>query len=127
VDYLFQEEQLTVKQACSCVDLSRATYYRKPVDKAINDAPVIDALNTIIAKHGRWGFGFCFDRLRNQGYPWNHKKVWRVYKDMNLNMPRRTKKRLPKLPKQPLIAPTQRNHIWSLLVWLLYKALPRLE
>ncbi|MBU3670873.1 MAG: transposase [Polynucleobacter sp.] len=33
---------------------------------------------------------------------------------MKLNMPRRTKKRLPKFPKQPLIAPTERNHIWSL-------------
>ncbi len=94
--------------------MSRASYYRKPVDKAIKDAPVIDALNTIVAKHGHWGFGLCFDRLRNQGYPWNHKKVWRVYKDMKLNMPRRTKKRLPKFPKQPLIAPTERNHIWSL-------------
>jgi len=114
VDYLVQEEQLTVKQACSCVAMSRATYYRKPIDQAVKDAPVIDALNTIIAKHGRWGFGLCFDRLRNQGYPWNHKKVWRVYKDMKLNMPRRTKKRLPRLPKQPLIAPTERNHIWSL-------------
>lgn len=114
MDYLVQEEQLTVKQACSCVALSRATYYRKPIDQAVKDASVIDALNTIIAKHGRWGFGLCFDRLRNQGYPWNHKKVWRVYKDMKLNMPRRTKKRLPRLPKQPLIAPTERNHIWSL-------------
>ena len=54
------------------------------MDLAIKDAPVIDALNTIITKHGRWGFGLCFDRLRNQGYPWNHKKVWRVYKDMKL-------------------------------------------
>lgn len=105
---------MTVKQACSSVSMSRATYYRKPVDKAIKEAPVIDALNTIIAKHGRWGFGLCFDRLRNQGYPWNHKKVWRVYKDMKLNMPRRTKKRLPKLPKQPLVAPILPNHIWSL-------------
>ena len=76
MDYLVQEEQLTVKQACSCVAMSRATYYRKPIDQAVKDAPVIDALNTIIAKHGRWGFGLCFDRLRNQGYPWNHKKVW---------------------------------------------------
>jgi hypothetical protein len=56
VDYLVHEEQLTVKQSCSCVALSRASYYRKPMDKAIKDVPVIDALNSIIAKHGLWRF-----------------------------------------------------------------------
>ena len=75
---------------------------------------MIDSLNAIVAKHGRWGFSLCFDRLRNQGYAWNRKRVWRVYTDMKLNMPRRTKKRLPKRPKQPLVAPTRPNHIWSL-------------
>lgn len=114
MDYLVQEAQLTVKQACACVALSRASYYRKPADKGIKDAPVIDALNTIVAKHPRWGFSLCFDRLRNQGYAWNRKRVWRVYTDMKLNMPRRTKKRLPKRLKQPLVAPTRPNHIWSL-------------
>jgi hypothetical protein len=114
VDYLVQEAQLTVKQACACVALSRASYYRKPADKGIKDAPVIDALNTIVAKHARWGFSLCFDRLRNQGYAWNRKRVWRIYTDMKLNMPRRTKKRLPKRLKQPLVAPTRPNHIWSL-------------
>lgn len=87
MDYLVQDEQLTVKQACSCVALSRASYYRKPIDKAIKDAPVIDVLNAMIAKHGRWGFGLSFDWLRNQGYPWNHKRVWRIHKEMKLNMP----------------------------------------
>ncbi len=33
---------------------------------------------------------------------------------MGLNLPRRTKKRIPKLPKVPLIAPTEANLIWAL-------------
>jgi len=32
--------------------------------------------------------------MRLDGLPYNHKKVHRVYCDMKLNMPRRTKKRL---------------------------------
>ncbi len=79
-----------------------------------NDAPVVDVLNQIVAKHGRWGFGLCFSWMRNNGYLWNHKRVWRVYKDMQLNLPRRTRRRLPKLPKQPLVAPTQKNITWAL-------------
>lgn len=84
------------------------------MDKAIKDAPVIDALNRIVARNGRWGFSLCFDRIRNLGFHWNRKRVWRVYADMKLNLPRRTKKRLPKLPKQPLVAPTQPNVTWAL-------------
>ena len=52
--------------------------------------------------------------MRNQGYAWNHKRVWRIYKEMGLNLPRRTKKRIPKMPKVPLIAPTEANSMWAL-------------
>lgn len=114
MDYLVGEEKLPITRACGCVGLSRAAYYRKPMDQSAKDAPVVDMLNQIVAKHGRWGFGLCFSWMRNNGYLWNHKRVWRVYKDMRLNLPRRTKRRLPKLPKQPLIAPTQKNITWAL-------------
>ena len=114
MDYLVGEEKLPISRACGCVGLSRAAYYRKPMDRSVKDAPVVDVLNQIVAKHGRWGFGLCFGWMRNNGYLWNHKRVWRVYKDMRLNLPRRTKRRLPKLPKQPLIAPAAKNITWAL-------------
>jgi putative transposase len=92
VDCLVQDGRLSAKQACSCIGLSRASYYRKPIDKAIIDAPVIDELNTIIATHPHWGFRKCFDQLRRHGHPWNHKRVWRIYQAIRVNMPRRNKK-----------------------------------
>lgn len=52
--------------------------------------------------------------LRNQGMLWNHKRVWRIYKEMGLNLPRRTKKRLPTIIKEPLIAPQEPNTMWAL-------------
>lgn len=46
------------------------------------------------------GFGKVFRRLRNQGYPWNHKRVRRVYR-AQLPSPRiKPKKRL--LSRQPI-------------------------
>ena len=41
----------------------------------------------------RWGFWKCRDRLRAQGYGWNHKRIWRVYCQLRLNLPRRTRRR----------------------------------
>ena len=32
-------------------------------------------------------------RLRLDGEPWNHKRVLRVYREMRLNLPRRTRRR----------------------------------
>jgi transposase InsO family protein len=76
--------------------LSRASYYKKPAGLREKDQIVIDALNQVVGKNGRWGFGLCFAYLRNEGAPWNHKRVWRIYKEMGLNLPRRTRKRPPK-------------------------------
>ncbi len=107
-------EGLAVQKACRCVGLARASFYRRPADKAQRDAPVVDVLNQIVAKHGRWGFELHFYGMRNHGYIWNHKRVWRIYKEMGLNLPRRIKRRLPKGSRIPMVAPEPKNVIWAL-------------
>jgi putative transposase len=110
---LAKDQGLPIKRCCQAVSLSRAAYYRQRSKPAVRDAPVIEALNAVVARHGRWGFWKCHDRLRLDGHPWNHKRTWRVYCAMKLNLPRRTKKRLIR-PMQPLDAPLWPNEIWSL-------------
>lgn len=108
------EHGLSVRRACAAVRLSRAAYYKPLADRRGADDEVVDALNSVVDKHSRWGFWKCFDRLRLEGRPWNHKRVHRVYCKMRLNLPRRTKKRLPTRERQPLIVPQQRNAIWAI-------------
>ena len=67
----------------------------------------------VVAKHGRWGFWKCYDRLRLQGYLWNHKRVHRVYCAVRLNLPRRTKRRVPRRLRR-LVAPPVLNQPWAL-------------
>lgn len=81
-----------IQRACRAVGLGRATYYRPLVDWVRSDVPVIAALTTLIAAKSRWGFWKCCDRLRLDGHPWNHKRLWQVYCQLRLNLPCRTKK-----------------------------------
>src|SRR5690606_18739392 len=59
-------------------------------------------------------FWKCFHWMRLKGESWSHKRVWRVYKSMRLNLPRRTKKRLPARVRQPLDAPAEASRQWSM-------------
>jgi putative transposase len=113
VSRLVKDQEFSIRRSCRLVNLSRAAYYRNENKLAMRDAPVVEALNTIVAKHGRWGFWKCHGRLRLDGYSWNPKRIWRVYCQMRLNLPRRTKRRLMR-PVQPLDAPLAPNEIWSL-------------
>lgn len=109
-----QEKGLPVSRACSAARLSRAAYYQPRRERAERDRELIAALNEIVGVELRWGFWKCFDRLRQLGRPWNHKRVYRVYCQMRLNQQRRTKKRLPTRERQPLIVPAQMNAVWAL-------------
>lgn len=92
--------------------LSKSSLYyeKKPKD----DTEVENALNALVEKFPRNGFWLLFNRLRKQGFIWNHKRVYRVYKAMGLNIKRRTKKRIPQRIKQPLQDLYEPNEQWSM-------------
>jgi putative transposase len=105
---------LSIARACRVTRLSRAACYRTGMDRAVRDAPVIEALNEIVAVEVRWGFWKCYDRLRHVGRPWNHKRVHRVYCAMNLNQKRRGKKRVPTRERQSMVVIARPNAVWAI-------------
>lgn len=112
VDFLTTEEQLSNRKACGLIGISRTTYQYKR--KAKDDDALQEALTALTTRHPSIGFWQCCYRLWNKGYTWNHKRIYRVYTDMKLNIRRRAKKRLPERVKQPLTVPTAPNQVWSI-------------
>jgi putative transposase len=113
-EIMVKEHGVSIVRACVLVKLSRTAWYRRSHASMERDREVIEALNGIVEKRPRWGFWKCFDRLRLNGHGWNHKRVHRVYCALRLNLPRRTKRRVPSRLRQPLAAPDRLNQIWAL-------------
>jgi putative transposase len=53
-------------------------------------------------------------RLRNQGFSRDHKRVYRIYCGLKLNLRRNGKKRLPNRHREPLAVPLSANDSWSM-------------
>lgn len=106
------QEKLSVRRACKLVSLPRSVlmYQKKPKD----DSSLIEALHELVDKHPTIGFWKCYYRLRRKGYSCNHKRLYRVYTMLKLNVRRRAKRRLPQRIKQPLLVPQVINQGWSM-------------
>jgi len=91
--------------------LSRSVYRYQP-DRSKDD-PVIEVLLELVDQYPRYGFGKLFPILRRRGYRWNHKRVYRIYCELKLNLRRKGRKRLPKRTPDPLSVPEEINQCWS--------------
>ncbi len=108
---MINEFNLSIRQACHAIDLPTSSYRYQPKAKA--DDQIIEALTVLTQKHSSIGFWQSFYRIR-QEHNWNHKRVYRVYTQLGLNIRRRAKKRLPARAKQTLFQPQQPNQVWSI-------------
>ena len=103
---------MSERKASSIVGLPRSTArYQK---HAPNDGALIEALTELTQKHPAIGFWQCHHRLRMKGTSINHKRLYRVYTSMHLNIRRRAKKRLPARVKQALFQPSSPDQVYSI-------------
>src|SRR5690606_31089952 len=71
---------------------------------------IADWLVRLTTSYRSWGFGLCYLHLRNvKGYGWNHKRVYRIYRELELNLRIKPKKRLKRDKPEPLTVPQTIN------------------
>jgi putative transposase len=105
---------ISIRLACATYSISESCYRYQPKLGGEN-ALIADWLLRLTETHKRWGFGLCFLYLRNvKGYGWNHKRVYRIYRDLELNLRIKPRRRIKRDKPDALSIPTAINHVWSM-------------
>lgn len=109
-----EERKVSVALACRayCISESCLRYQTKLSDE---NAEIASWLMRLTTAYRNWGFGLCFLHLRNvKRFEWNHKRVYRIYRELELNLRIKPKKRLVREKPEALKVPLAANETWSM-------------
>jgi putative transposase len=99
------QKGVSVALACRTFAVSETCYRYTPKLDQENER-IADLLVGLTQARRNWGFGLCFLFLRNvKGHGWNHKRVYRIYCERELNMRVKPKKRLKREKPEELVVP----------------------
>ena len=103
-----------ISLACAAFTISEACYRYQAKRQAENDA-IAHWLERLTYNNRNWGFGLCYLYLRNvRGKRWNHKRVYRIYRELELNLRIKPKKRMVREKPATLTVPASINQVWSM-------------
>jgi len=108
------EFTVSIRVACEIFSISE-TCYRYQAKLSPENEIIADWLLRLTSTYKRWGFGLCFLYLRNlKGFGWNHKRVYRIYRELELNLRIRPKRRIKRDKPDALSIPEAINQVWSM-------------
>lgn len=109
-----EQKALPVRLVCTVFAISETCYRYQP-KLSDENAEIADRLIRLTHNQRNWGFGLCYLYLRNvKGFGWNHKRVYRIYCKLELNLRIKPKKRLKREKPEPLAQPETVNQSWSM-------------
>ena len=108
------ENGVSIRLACVAFGISQ-TCYRYQAKQSAENVEIADHLIRLTHNQRNWGFGLCFLYLRNvKHYRWNHKRVYRIYRELELNLRIKPRKRIVREKPEPLAVPAAINQCWSM-------------
>ncbi len=108
------ERGVTIRLACKAFRISESCYRYEAKLSEENDV-IAEWLIRLTATHRNWGFGLCFLYLRNiKGFGWNHKRVYRIYRELELNLRIKPKRRIKRDKPDALGMASHPNEVWSM-------------
>ena len=111
---MVRQRGVCIRLACALCGVSESCYR---YERRLNDenALIAEWLMRLTDNQRNWGFGLCFLYLRNvKGSGWNHKRVYRIYRELELNLRIKPRKRLVREKPDELQQPDTINDTWSM-------------
>jgi hypothetical protein len=105
------EQGVCIRVACVAFRISESCYrYERKLDA--ENEEVASWLIKLTDNHRSWGFGLCYLYLRNvKGFKWNHKRVYQIYKEQELNL------RIKPLPRSGCSLTNMTAKTWPIAAW----------
>jgi len=107
------QDRASVRVACRAFQISEHCYRYEA--KLVDENKVVaESLSDLVSQEKTWGFGLCFLYLRNVlGKPWNHKRVYRIYRELALQLRIKPRSRIERQVPQKLAIPAAINTVFS--------------
>ena len=112
VRHVEQAHGLSERRACRLIGIGRSTLRYEPVPDG--DTELREELQALAAQWRRFGYRGLHRLLRRKGWELNHKRLYRVYRDLGLQVRKRKRKRLKRPARGPVPLPRQRNETWAM-------------
>lgn len=100
-----------MSRVCRVIGLHKSLWYYQ---SRKDDSEVIEKLRALAEAYPTRGFDDYYGKIRNEGLPWNRKRVLRVYRSLKLGLRRKHKRRVPARIKQPLDKSLHPNKSYSM-------------
>ena len=105
---------LSIKSSCDAFMISESCYRYEAKFNSDNDL-IANLLIGLTEANRNWGFKLCYFHLRNvKMLKFNHKRVYRIYRELELNLRIKPKRRLKRAKPDKLLVPNRVNQVWSM-------------
>ena len=111
VAHMIKQFSLSERRACELAGISRTGYRYKRVPS--KDEPLKERLLELASKHKALGCPMLHGMLKSEGLVINLKRTYRLYREAQLQLRQRKKKKLDR-PRMPLVVPVAADIRWSM-------------
>ena len=105
--------EISERRACRLVGLSRSVLHYQPKVNLDNEE-LSQRITELAAVRRRFGYRRIHALLRREGVEANHKRIYRLYREADLSVRRRRKRKGVAVEREPLELPSGPNQTWSM-------------
>lgn len=110
--WLLKGKGMRVKRILELFGISKSSFYYLP--KRIEDLGLIQRIRRHALENPAYGYRRIWVLLRREGYRVNLKRVYRIYRMLDLKRPTKRKEKRVKAGEVLVLKATKKNHIWSM-------------